>query len=155
MDSGMGRSHGMQNGALQHVICIYRVSEAADRSSFNSTSTHFTGYEPGLTLQKILIIFYLHPHSQTHLIPNTTWSSKSTITTTGTEYYESKICGKIEKLNQLNYLRWVTQMHRLFTATQCLPIVLGEEPSNPPITPLTRRKHGRSLGTATPNGDPF
>ena len=28
------------------------------------------------------------------------------------EHYESKICGGIEKFNQLNYLRWVTRIHR-------------------------------------------
>ena len=49
-----------------------------------------------------------------------------------TEYYESKVCGKIEKLNQLNYLRWATRMRHLFTGTKCLPIVLGEEQC-PPI----------------------
>ena len=55
--------------------------------------------------------------------------------TSTAEYYDSKICGKIEKLNQLNYLRWVTRMRHHFTATQCLSIVLGEEPCPPLAQP--------------------
>ena len=74
-----------------------------------------------------------------------------------TEYYKSKICGKIEKLNQLNYLRWVTRMRHHLTATQCLPIVLGEEPcpqappSNDEQVVRTHQswieKDGRAMGT--------
>ena len=77
------------------------------------------------------------------------------MTTTGAEYYESKICGKIEKLNQLNYLRWVTRMRHHFTATQCLSIVLGEEPcpalqDNAQTTAAYQswiEKDGRAMGT--------
>ena len=79
---------------------------------------------------------------------------------TNNEYYESKICGKIEKLNQLNYLRWVTRMRHHFTATQCLSIVLDEEPC-PPLTQTPGQndaqtteahqswieKDGRAMGT--------
>lgn len=71
------------------------------------------------------------------------------------EYYESKICGKIEKLNQLNYHRWVTRIRHHFTATQCLPIVLGDEPCPPPgNTTQSKKLHrtwiendGRAMGT--------
>ena len=70
------------------------------------------------------------------------------MTTMSTEYFESKICGKIEKLNQLNYLRWVTRMRHHFTATQCLPIVLGEEPcpSDQDAHQLWIEKDGRAMG---------
>ena len=66
-----------------------------------------------------------------------------------TEYFESKICGKIEELNQLNYLRWVTCMHHHFTATQCLPIVLSKEPcpSDQDAHQLWIEKDGRAMGT--------
>ena len=68
-----------------------------------------------------------------------------------TEYYESKICGKIEKLNQLNYLRWVTRMRHHLTATQCLSIVLGEEPCPDNARTTVYRswmeKDGRAMGT--------
>ena len=57
------------------------------------------------------------------------------------EYYKSKICGKIEKLNQLNYLRWVTRIRHHFTATQCLSIVLGEEPCPPLNDAQTTEAH--------------
>ena len=67
------------------------------------------------------------------------------------EYYESKICGKIEKLNQLNYLRWVTRMRYHFTATQCLSIVLGEEPCPDDAQTTAHQswieKDGRAMGT--------
>ena len=69
----------------------------------------------------LLIPIPIHLLNQYHL---------STITNIA-EYYESKICGGIEKLNQLNYLRLVTRMRHQITATQCLSIVLGEEPEIP------------------------
>ena len=68
-----------------------------------------------------------------------------------TEHYESKICGKIEKLNQLNYLCWVTCMRHHFTATQCLSIVLGEEPFLDDVQTTAHQswieKDGRAMGT--------
>ena len=74
----------------------------------------------------------------------------STMTNTA-EYYESKICGAIEELNQLNYLCWVTRMRHQITATQCLSIVLGEEPclDNAQTTANQSwiEKYGRAMGT--------
>ena len=68
-----------------------------------------------------------------------------------TEYYESKVCGKIEKLNQLNYIRWVTRMRHHFTATQALSIVLGEKPCPDSLEKENYEswveKDGRAMGT--------
>ena len=67
-----------------------------------------------------------------------------------TEYYESKVCGKIEKLSQLNYIRWVTRMRHHFTATQNLSIVLGEKPCPPSDQEEYESwvvKDGRAMGT--------
>ena len=72
-----------------------------------------------------------------------------------TEYYESKVCEKFEKLNQPNYLRWVIRMRHHLTATQCLSIVLGDEPRPPPghdarttkVYQSWIEKDGRAMGT--------
>ena len=113
---------------LQHHLYLFR---------YTSRYPHFR-----LSISNLLLTpIPTHPLNQYHLLAmaNTT------------EYYESKICGKIEKLNQLNYLRWVTRMCHHLTATQCLSIVLGEEPCPDNARTTAYRswieKDGRAMGT--------